>query len=98
MDIGSEIADRCFYVGRESAAVGEVAAETHSCGSYSTCAGWHISEGVDGQLGILVVGGELLGDFVFVAGVGAGYVVGEGFWAGEFMVARGRGDNVAAAG
>ena len=37
-------------------------------------------------------------DFVLVALVGAGSVVGEGFRAGEFVVGGGRGDDVAVAG
>lgn len=37
-------------------------------------------------------------DFVLVSLVGAGPVVGEGFWAGEFVVGRWGGDDVAVAG
>ncbi len=98
MDVRGEIADCCFDVGRESAAVGEMATQAHPCGSYPPRAGRQVEEGVDGEVGILVVGGERFRDLVFVAGVGAGDIVGEGFRTGEFVVGRGCRHDVATAG
>ena len=87
MDVGGEVANGGFDMWREGAAVGKVAAQTHARRSDPASAAGHVEEGADGQVGVLVVGGDLLGDFVLVASVGAGHVVGERRWAGEFMVA-----------
>lgn len=47
---------------------------------------------------VLIVGGEFLGDFPFVAGVGVFGVVLEGFGTGEFVVTRGGCADVALSG
>jgi hypothetical protein len=75
-----------------------MATETHPRRAYPACARGQGEEVVDGEVCVFVVGGQLFGDLVLVAGVGAGAVVGERFRARELVVAGWRGDDVAAAG
>ena len=86
VDVGSEVADGGADPWVERAAVGEVAAEAHACCADAACACWKGEQGVDGEGGVFVVCGDLLGNLPFVACVGTRAVVGEGFGAGEFVV------------
>lgn len=58
MQIRGEVADGGRDAGVESAAVGEVAAETHARGADSAGAGWQGEEVGDCEGGVFVVGGE----------------------------------------
>lgn len=98
VDICREIAHRGRDTRVECAAVCEVPAETHARGADAAVACLEPQKGGDGELGVFVISGQLLGDFPLVARVGAGDVVGEGLWAGEFVVGGGGCDDVALSG
>ena len=72
-----------------------MAAETHAGCADAAGACWQGEKRVDGEGGVFVVGGDLLGDLPLVACVCACVVVGEGFGSGEFVVGGWRGDYVA---
>lgn len=86
VDISSKVAHGGSDPWVQSTTVSQVATEAHSRGADSAIAGLEGEEKVDGEGAVLVVGGDLLCDFPFVARVGAGAVVGEGLGAGEFVV------------
>lgn len=95
VDIGCEVGDCGGDARVKRAAVGEVAAEAHARGAEAAGAGGEGEEGVDRQSGVFVVGGDGFLDLVRVARIRAGDVVGERVVRGEFVVGRGRGDDVA---
>lgn len=92
VDVGREIADCGADAWIQGAAIGEVAAQTHACSSHAAIAGGKGEKEVDGEGGVFVVGREFLLNLPGIAGVSAGDVVGEGFWACELVVGGGSGD------
>lgn len=98
MDVGGEEAHGGLDAGVEGAAEGQVPAQAHARGADAAVACGQGEQRVDGELRVLVVGRDLLGDLVLVALVGAGPVVGERLRAGELVVRRDGGGDVAVAG
>lgn len=86
MDVSREVADGGADAGVQRAPVRQVATQTHAGGADAAVAGRQRQQRVDGEAGILIVGGHLLGDLQLVALVGAGPVVGERLGADEFVV------------
>lgn len=93
--VGGKVAHGGSDLGVEGGAKGEVAAQAHARGSDAAVAGVEAQEEINGQRGVLVVGGDLFGDLPLVAVVGARSVVRQWLGPGELVVGRRGGDDVA---